>query len=81
MNYETDIVSIVSKLQANHELKTAQSINEIVIHYLSHVHGNCSILNKWFPKFESISEYKSSIQANILFPLSNDCPLYLKIKL
>ena len=31
MNYETDIVSIVSKLQANHELKTAQSINEIVI--------------------------------------------------
>ena len=31
MNYETDIISIVSKLQVNHELKTAQSINEIVI--------------------------------------------------
>ena len=34
MNYETDIISIVSKLQVNHELKTAQSLNEIVINPL-----------------------------------------------
>ena len=34
MNYETDIISIVSKLQVNHELKTAQSLNEIGINPL-----------------------------------------------
>ena len=34
MNYETDISSIVSKLQVNHELKTAQSLNVIVINPL-----------------------------------------------
>ena len=34
MNYETDIISIVSKLQVNQELKTAQSLNEIVINPL-----------------------------------------------